>query len=71
MDKNSKIYVAGHQGMVGSAILHHLQKHSFANIVTRTSAELDLRNQLDVNQFFSEETPNYFFGCSQSWRHCC
>lgn len=61
MDKNSKIYVAGHRGMVGSAILRQLKKKDFTNIVTRTSAELDLRNQLEVNQYFSEEKPDYVF----------
>ena len=61
MEKNSKIYVAGHRGMVGSAVLRQLQKQDFTNIVTRTSADLDLRNQLEVNQFFSEEKPDYVF----------
>lgn len=61
MHKNSKIYVAGHRGMVGSAILRQLQKKDFTNIVTRTSAQLDLRNQLAVNQFFLDEKPDYVF----------
>lgn len=61
MDKNSKIYVAGHRGMVGSAIVRKLQKEGFTRIVTRTSAELDLRNQQAVNDFFSAEKPAYVF----------
>lgn len=61
MDKNSKIYVAGHRGMVGSAIVRKLQKEGFTRIVTRTSAELDLRNQQAVNDFFATEKPEYVF----------
>ena len=61
MVKEDKIYVAGHRGMVGSAILRQLQKQGFTNIVTKTSAELDLRNQYGVNQFFSEEKPDFVF----------
>lgn len=61
MEKNSKIYVAGHRGMVGSAIYHKLQTEGFSNIITRTSAELDLRNQQAVADFFTAEKPDYVF----------
>ena len=59
MDKNSKIYVAGHRGMVGSALVRKLQAEGFNNIVTRTSAELDLTNQQAVTEFFAQEKPDY------------
>lgn len=61
MDKNAKIYVAGHRGMVGSAIIRKLREEGYANIVTRTSAELDLTNQAAVNTFFENEKPEYVF----------
>jgi GDP-L-fucose synthase len=61
MEKSSKIYIAGHRGMVGSALLRNLTKKGFSNIVTRASSELDLRNQAAVNDFFSTEKPNYVF----------
>lgn len=61
MEKNAKIYVAGHRGMVGSAIYRKLQKEGFENLLTRTSAELDLRNQQAVTDFFAAEKPNYVF----------
>lgn len=61
MEKNSKIFVAGHRGMVGSAIVRKLQQEGFENIITRTSAELDLRNQAAVDDFFSKERPAYVF----------
>src|ERR1700754_804024 len=61
MELNSKIFVAGHRGMVGSAIVRKLQKEGFTNIVTRGSKELDLRNQQAVNDFFSQERPAYVF----------
>lgn len=61
MQKDSKIYVAGHRGMVGSAIVRRLEKEGFHNIVTRTSKELDLRNQLAVANFFADEKPEYVF----------
>ncbi|MBK8710533.1 MAG: GDP-L-fucose synthase [Niastella sp.] len=61
MDKNDKIYVAGHRGMVGSAIVRALQARGFHNIIWRTSKELDLRNQQAVNEFFSREKPMYVF----------
>lgn len=61
MDKSSKIYVAGHRGMVGSAIVRELKRQGYNNIVTRTHAGLDLTNQEAVNRFFSEEKPEYVF----------
>ncbi|MCF2447043.1 GDP-L-fucose synthase [Dyadobacter sp. CY345] len=61
MEKDSKIYIAGHRGMVGSAIARGLAKKGFENIVTRTSSELDLRNQQAVADFFAEEKPDYVF----------
>ena len=61
MQKDSKIFVAGHRGMVGSAIVRNLQARGFSNIITRTSAELDLRNQQAVNAFFEEQKPDYVF----------
>lgn len=61
MEKSAKIYVAGHMGMVGSAIVRELNKLGFNNIVTRTSAELDLRNQSAVESFYKEEKPEYVF----------
>ena len=61
MEKNSKIYIAGHRGMVGSAIHRKLQKEGFTNIITRVSADLDLRNQQDVADFFEQEKPEYVF----------
>ena len=61
MEKSSKIYVAGHRGMVGSAILRCLIKEGFQNLVTRTSSELDLRNQAAVHAFFEQERPEYLF----------
>ena len=59
MNLSSKIYIAGHRGMVGSAIVRKLQEQGFSNIVTRTSKELDLRNQQAVADFFAAERPNY------------
>jgi GDP-L-fucose synthase len=59
MEQNSKIYIAGHRGMVGSGIERKLRNEGFNNIVTRTSSELDLRNQLYVNEFFEKEKPEY------------
>lgn len=59
--KDAKIYVAGHRGMVGSAIVRHLQKEGFTNLILRTSSELDLRNQQDVATFFASERPEYVF----------
>ena len=60
-DSNQKIYVAGHRGMVGSAIVRNLQSKGFVNIVTRTHAELDLTNQLAVAEFFATEKPDQVY----------
>jgi len=60
-DLNQKIYVAGHRGMVGSAIVRNLQSQGFNNIVTRTHAELDLTNQAAVNTFFAQEKPDQVY----------
>ncbi|NII84044.1 MULTISPECIES: GDP-L-fucose synthase family protein [unclassified Pedobacter] len=60
-DKNAKVYIAGHRGMVGSAIFRRLQKEGFTNLVFRTSAELDLRDQRAVKDFFEDERPDYVF----------
>lgn len=61
MDLSAKIYVAGHRGMVGSAIVRKLESLGYHNIVKRTSKELDLRNQAAVQSFFEEEKPEYVF----------
>jgi len=61
MEKNSKIYIAGHRGMVGSAITRKLQSEGFRNLLFRTSSELDLRNQAGVQKFFEQEKPEYVF----------
>jgi GDP-L-fucose synthase len=61
MNITDKIYVAGHRGMVGSSIIRKLDKSGFSNIVTKTSSELDLRNQQAVNVFFENEKPDYVF----------
>jgi GDP-L-fucose synthase len=61
MEKQSKIYVAGHNGMVGSAIIRKLQSEGYTNIITRSSKELDLRNQAAVAEFFQTEKPEYVF----------
>ncbi len=61
MQHQSKIYIAGHRGMVGSAIHRNLKKAGYNNIITRTSKELDLRNQAAVNRFFEKEQPEYVF----------
>lgn len=61
MNKTDKIYVAGHRGMVGSAIIRRLQKDGFTNIITRVSSELDLRNQQAVADFFASEKPDHVF----------
>jgi GDP-L-fucose synthase len=61
MNKEDKIYIAGHRGMVGSAIMRNLQGKHFSNLITRTSSELDLRDQKEVNVFFEKEKPDYVF----------
>ncbi|MHA8053634.1 GDP-L-fucose synthase [Aquirufa sp. OSTEICH-129A] len=61
MEKEAKIYVAGHRGMVGSSIVRQLHAQGFTNIIQRTSSELDLKNQAAVNDFFAQEKPDYVF----------
>lgn len=61
MEKEAKIYVSGHRGMVGSAIVRELQNKGFHNVVTKTSKELDLRNQEAVRSFYETEKPQYIF----------
>jgi GDP-L-fucose synthase len=61
MNYSDKIYVAGHRGMVGSALVRRLEREGYKNIITRTSTELDLRNQVAVAEFFEAEQPNYVF----------
>lgn len=61
MNKNSKIYVAGHKGLVGGAIIRRLESAGYSNIVTRNHSELDLTSQADVNTFFEKEKPEYVF----------
>ena len=61
MKKDAKIYVAGHRGMVGSAIVRELQRNGYTNIITRTHKELDLCRQKDVEEFFAAEHPEYVF----------
>jgi len=61
MQKDSKIYIAGHRGLVGSAIWRHLEREGYTNLIGRTSAELDLTDQPMVEEFFSSEKPEYVF----------
>ncbi len=61
MNKDSKIYIAGHRGMVGSAIMRELQREGYTNLITRTHSELDLTRQTEVERFFAEEKPEYVF----------
>lgn len=61
MEKQSRIYVAGHRGMVGSAICRRLEQEGYAHLITKTSKELDLRNQAAVDAFFGAERPDYVF----------
>jgi len=61
MELHDKIYIAGHRGMVGSAITRRLQKDGFTNLLTRTSSELDLKDQVAVRNFFEKERPDYVF----------
>jgi len=64
MDKNSKIYIAGHTGMVGSAILRRLEKQGYTNIIYRSSKDLDLRSQKEVSEFFKNNSIDYVFLCA-------
>ena len=61
MEKDSKIFVAGHRGLVGSAILNNLRSKGYTNFLLRTHAELDLTDQAAVNEFFAAERPDYVF----------
>ena len=61
MEKGAKIYVAGHRGMVGSAIVRELTKQGYTNLITRTHKELNLCRQEQVEAFFREEKPEYVF----------
>jgi len=61
MDKSAKIYIAGHRGMVGSAILRNLQGKGYSNFILKSSSELDLRNQQETTSFFEKEKPDYVF----------
>ena len=61
MNINDKIYVAGHNGLVGSAILRQLKQKGFRYIITESSADLDLREQTAVRKFFQKEKPQYVF----------
>ena len=61
MEKTSKIYVAGHNGMVGSAIVRELKKQGYNNIITKSRKDLDLINQETVHAFFDNESPEYVF----------
>lgn len=61
MELNAKIYIAGHRGMVGSAILRNLQKKGYSNFILKTSEEIDLRNQQQVADFYAKEKPDYVF----------
>ena len=61
MDKNAKIYIAGHRGLVGSAIVRELQKNGYTNIITKSHSELDLKSQIETEKFFSIEKPEYVF----------
>jgi GDP-L-fucose synthase len=72
MNKGSKIYVAGHNGMVGSAIVRNLQEKGFTNIIGKISKELDLTRQLEVEKFFEEgKTRLCIFSRSKGWRYPC
>ena len=64
MPKKAKIYVAGHNGLVGSAIVRQLTAEGYTNIITRSHTEVDLRNQQEVYRFFNREKPDYVFLCA-------
>ena len=61
MNKDAKIYIAGHRGLVGSALLRALQERGYYNCIVRTSAELDLKSQADVDAFFATSAQSMFF----------
>jgi GDP-L-fucose synthase len=64
MNKSSKIFIAGHNGLVGSALVRKLQEHGYGNLALKTSKELDLRRQTDVEAFFAKEKPDQVFLCA-------
>jgi GDP-L-fucose synthase len=64
MDKKSKIYIAGHTGLVGGAIFRLLKKEGFTNLLTRTHKELDLEDEIRTREFFEKEKPEYIFLCA-------
>src|SRR3989339_2060230 len=61
MNRDSKIYVAGHKGLVGSALVRRLEKEGFSNLILRSHSELDLERQAEVETFFERERPEYVF----------
>jgi len=67
MNKQDKIYIAGHRGMAGSAIVRKLTEEGYQNLLMRTSAELDLRNQQKTIEFLQKEKPDYVFLALQKW----
>lgn len=69
MEKNSRIYVAGHRGLVGSAILRTLQKDGYENLIVRTHSELDLMDGRATADFFSKEKPEYVFAAEIGRAH--
>jgi len=64
MEKNAKIFVAGHNGLVGSALVRKLKSKGYNNLILRTRIELDLRDQLGVHYFMNHERPEYVFLCA-------
>ena len=72
MKINSRIYVAGHLGLAGSAIYRALKKRGYQNLITRSHSELELLEATEVRKFFSETKPEFvFFGSSKSWGYSC
>jgi GDP-L-fucose synthase len=71
-DKSAKIYVAGHRGLVGSAICRELTKQGYQNIITKTHQELDLEDQKETEEFICDIKPDMvFFSCCKSRRYLC
>jgi len=67
MEKDSKIYISGHKGMVGSAIKRKLEAEGYLNLVLRSHSELDLTRQKATENFFMKEKPQYVFNAAASW----
>lgn len=65
MDINSKIFITGHKGLVGSAVLSYLKDNNYTNLITQTREELDLRNQADVYHFFEQKKPEYVISAAR------